>query len=173
MKKFTPTAAMVAAAENVFLAMAFERTVAEIVVPYKKEILAEGQWHIKPQFRGRFGGEVILDPKQSYLMEEADFAVFDAKCKQARDKANLKVDQDDQCPLLVAENLVRQAEHALVEAVFELTGLSSDKLLNAGLDKHKAYVELTLRLLAPFVQNTASEILTNLVNSYAKPVKAE
>lgn len=153
MQKFKPTPEMIAAAETVFMTMAFVQTIRPIVVQYQTSILALGNWKIAPQFAARLGSEVILDPKSAYLMTSADFALYDQKCKQARVVARLHVANEDQCPLLVAEELARQAEHALVEAMSESTNLSVDKLLSAGLDKYRQFIELTLKLLAPYVKN--------------------
>jgi hypothetical protein len=70
--------------------------------------------------------------------------------------ARLHVANEDQCPLLVAEHLARQAEQALVDAMSEITNLSVDKLLSSGQDQYKQFIELTLKLLAPYVRNALS-----------------
>lgn len=154
MKKFIPTPSMVSAAETLFKAMALVETIRPIVFQYQTDILIKGQWHVRPRFAARLGDEVIVEPRRSYLMSDEDFAEYDAQCKIARNKAKLPVDNDDQCPLLVAENMVILAEHALVEAMYEHTKLTKDQLLCLGLETCKQYIDLTLRLLAPFVKNT-------------------
>ena len=153
MQKFEPTPSMVDAAQAVFLTIAFVQTIRPVVLKYQTEILAKGQWHIKPEFAPRLGDTVVLDPKGSYLMSDEDFAKYDAQCKLARVTANLHVDKEGHCPLCVAEDMQRQAEHALVAAMmFELPTVTVDKLLQAGMDKYKKYIDLTLKLLAPFVK---------------------
>lgn len=154
MKQFIPTPSMVSAAETLFKAMALVETIRSIVLQYQTDILIKGQWHVRPRFAARLGDEVIVDPRRSYLMSDEDFAEYDAQCKLARDNAKLHVDNDEQCPLLVAENMVRLAEEALVLAMYEHTKLTKDQLLCLGLEKYKQYIDLTLRLLAPFVKNT-------------------
>jgi hypothetical protein len=47
---FTPTAAMIKAAENVFVAIAFEQTVRPIVEGYQRKILAERTWRCAPEY---------------------------------------------------------------------------------------------------------------------------
>jgi hypothetical protein len=164
-EKFQPTEAMVDAAETLLLAMAHAETIRPIVLKYEAEILAEGQWHMDRKLyesielrhlnEPRSGADrIILDPKESYMMSEDDFKEFDAKCRDARDNAGLLVDHDEQCPMLCADNLVMQAEHALIETMRERTGATKDQLLCAGMDKYKQYVDLTLRLLTPFVATT-------------------
>lgn len=153
--KFVPTKTMIRAAEMVFATMAIVGTIRPVVEKYQAEILARGQWRVSEKFDGtRMGDdEVIVDPNLSYLMAEEDFALYHAQCKEARALANLKVEQEDQCPLLVAEDMQRKAEHALIEAMEPVTGLTVHKLLCAGMAKYKEYVELNLRLMAPFVED--------------------
>lgn len=152
-KKFAPTANMVAVAEAVFKAMAYVDTIRPIVMKYQTEILQQGQWHICPKFGDRFGDKVILEPKYSYLMSKEDLAVFIDRCKVARNQAGLHVEHDDQCPLLVAEHLLIRAKRALLDVMEPVTRLQADRLLNAGLDKFESCVEMSLQLLAPFVNS--------------------
>lgn len=157
-RTFKPTDEMVRAAEALFLAMAHVDYIKPIVNGYQQEILERGKWFIRPEYLERLEQEIILDPKNSYLMGESDFAEYDAQCKAARVAANLPVDNPDQCPLLVAEHQVLQAEHALIET---LGHTDVNRLLCAGLDKYKEYVDLSLKLMAPFVRD-ASAILAEV-----------
>lgn len=152
--KFVPTDEMVAAAQAVFLAMTLEQTVTPVVLKYQRQLLAEGQWRVRPEYAARLGDEVITEPHRAYLMSEADFALYDAKCKQARDAAGLSVDHPDQCPSLVAQDLQRQAERVLVDVMVSVTKITHEQLLSShrGLVNLRQYIELTLRLLAPFVK---------------------
>ncbi len=157
LKAFTPTTAMVGAAQAVFMSMAYLDTIRPVVLAYKTKILADGQWHIRPAFAARLGDEVILDPNTAYLMSDSDFEDYDAKCKLARDLARLPVDRDDQCPLLVAENLRMQAERELIDAMSSTTNITSHQLWCLGVEAYKKYLDLTLRLLAPFVKTTKDQ----------------
>ncbi len=171
-KEFTPTKEMLTAAENLFKARAYVETIRPIVLQYQKEILAEGQWHISPKKASRRGDAVIVEPKDSWLMSDDDFAVYHARCKAARDKAKLHVENDGHCPLLVAEHLVTSAEHALIDAMADTTGVTKDKLLSAKMDiclvdYYKNYIHLTLQLLAPFVRS--SDELMKEISGDASP----
>lgn len=161
MNTFKPTPLMISAAETLFTAMAFDSLVRPIVLKYQAEILAAGQWHIRPDFAKRLGDEIILEPKYSYQMTDENFAVYDASCKVARAKANLHVDNEDQCPLLVAEHQVIAAKHALIEVMFDVGKATTHQLLCAGKDKYEQYIDLCLKLLAPFVRN-ADQILDEI-----------
>lgn len=149
---FVPTAAMISAAESVFLAMAYVQTIRPTVEAYKGAILAKGQWHVALKYTERLGGEVVTDPKESYLLGDADFAEYDRQCRAARDQVGIRVDEDAQCPLLVAESLEIEAKHALIDSMTERTGLTVERLLCGGMDSYNEAIELTLRLLAPFVK---------------------
>lgn len=162
--EFKPTDVMVDAAFNVFLAKAVVGTIRPIVEGYQKAILAEGQWLVRPEYAGKRGApavEVIDDPSRSYLMSEADFAVYDGKCKQAREDAGLFVEKEEQCPLLVAEENERVAERELIETMADLTKVTHERLFNQpnGSQKYNEYVDLTLRLLAPFVDDKRENAL--------------
>lgn len=159
--KFEPTAEMVRAAETLFLAMAHESLIRPIVTSYKTAILAKNGWRIRPAFTKRFGDEIIVDPKDAYLMDESEFASYHLQCKAARDAAQLPVDHPDQCPLFVAEDVVRQAKHALIECMYPVTKMSAHRLLCAGMNDYEKYVGLALRLLAPFGRK-ASDILKDI-----------
>lgn len=160
--KFTPTPEMISAAETVFLAKAHLALVAPIVTAYQREILARGQWKTAPPLRDDAGPLVVVDPKDGYLMSDADFAVYDAQCKAARVVAALYVENPDHCPMLVAEDEVRQAERLLVNSLESVTNLGADTLMRSGMKNYHTYVETSLKLMAPFVDRGAiMERVTN------------
>lgn len=149
--KFVPTDDMKVAARNLFVAMAVVTAIRPVVVDYQRAILAEGQWRIRPKYAGKLGERVILDPKEAFLMSDENFAIYDAACNRARGLAGLYVAGAEFCPLLVAEHEVVKAEQRLIDAMRPVTHITHDKLMCSGLDKYREYVDLTLRLLAPFV----------------------
>lgn len=152
---FTPTPGMISAAEALFMAMALEQTVRPIVRAYQEKILAEAQWSTDPHWLDH-GMEsfVILDPKDAFLMSNANFAEYDARCKVERIAAGLHVDDPEQCPLCVADHTVALAKHALIEEMTAITpNVTANRLLCAGMEKYDEFIELTLRLLAPFCKN--------------------
>lgn len=149
--KFTPTTAMISAAENLVMAMAHLQLIKPVVDAYKTAILLEGQWKIRPEYADRLGDEVIKSPDRAYLMADEDFAKYDALCKQARDTSALKVTAPDNCPLLEAEHALSVAQNALIDVMSEVTKVESKQILILGLEKRAKFVDLTLRLLAPFL----------------------
>ena len=141
-KSFTPAADQVTAAEAVFACMAMVATVRPIVEAYQLRILRDLGW-----------GHLPLG--QTYDMPDAVFEVYHQRCCEARDRVGLVVDDPEKCPLLVARHLLILAEHVMVDSMAPITGLTWDKLLCSrnGLHNLREYVDLTLRLLAPFCKN--------------------
>ena len=151
-KKFTPTPAMIEAADTLFLAMAKHSLVEPIVLNYQRLILKEGQWRVKRDYVQKgMSDEVVLEPDRTFLLEQADFALYDSLCKKAQVMAGLEVKKAGNCPLLEAKTAVSDAQAQLVQSMASVTGHSLDQLLMLPMEKYQQYIDLSLRLLAPFV----------------------
>lgn len=152
---------MIEAAESVFLAMAFEQSVRSIVESYQKKILQERAWRCDPDLVGRMERrssdqlveQHVTDIKSTWMMEKADFAIYLERCNAERITAGLVVEHDSYCPLLVAEHITIQAKHALCDAMASVTNITAVKATTLQLDVYRKFVDLNLRLLAPFVTN--------------------
>ena len=161
MKHFSPSAAQIRLAEAVLVAKAHEDLIRPVVEAYETEILAKHQFCIDPQWidLGECEDQVILDRKKTFLLSDKDAKVFFQASHAARDAAGLKVDDPEFCPLLVAENVRREAEKALLKAMSAIEGLET---LGKGFmttEQRSKAVEITLRLLAPFC-GSADRILS-------------
>lgn len=161
--KFTPTNEQIVAAETAFLAKAHLSLIEPIVRAYQRKILASNRWKADPEHCRRGESEVILDPKDAYLLPDDVFAVYDAQCKASSVAAGLHVDDPRFCPLLVAEEQVRLAERALVDEIGKTVGVTADQLIRAGLANYRKFVELNLKLMAPFVDHS------NIMGRFNKP----
>jgi hypothetical protein len=151
---FKPTAEMIAAAENVFLAMAIEGTTRPIVVGYQRKILTEREWYSDPAMSNVPGvPERITDPKYAWIMASEDFALYHKRCNEERIAAKLQVETDDQCPLLVAKNVTRLAKTALLDTMASITKIDGATAASMKAADYDKMVDITLRLLAPFVKN--------------------
>jgi hypothetical protein len=145
------TADMVKAAETLFLAMAYTQTIRPIVEGYQKRIITEIKPVVCQRFQS-FGNTAITEGKDTYLMNEYDFKLYLKRCAEEAHKAGFKIPNDDYCPLLIAKSLETDAEHALIKAMYPITHLEANDVLCAGLDKYEKLIDLSLRLLAPFVK---------------------
>jgi len=147
------SADMIAAAETLFLAMAYTQTIRPVVEEYQKRIIAEIKPKVCEKF-AQFGNNAITEAKDTYLMNDDDFKVYLQRSHDEALKAGFKVEMD-YCPLLIAESLETEAEHALIKAMYPITHLEANDVLSAGLDKYEKLIDLSLRLLAPFVKKEA------------------
>lgn len=149
MKKFTTTNEMIQAANNVFLTMAYTETIRPIVMKYQQieiDIM---------QAVNRFDGSIITKPEHAYAMSDVDFEIYHRNIKERRNKSGLKVENDDFCPLLVAEELQRKAERKLCDAMYPISKLNTEDVLSSanGIENYKELIKLNLGLLAPFCKN--------------------
>lgn len=159
-RQFLPTQQMIAAAETVFLALAYEQTTRAVVEGYQRKILAERRWETSSTIRASTrrreseqDGMYVTDIKYAWMMNDADFGHWRARCNEERIAANLPAETDDNCPLLVAEDATRRAKYALCDSMAGITGIDGAKAVTLRLDHYNDLVELTLKLLTPFVSN--------------------
>jgi len=148
MKKFKPTTDMIESAKTLLMAMAYVETIAPTVKAYRKKCLDEVKGI------NRYDGSIVTDIELDYQLTDEDFQRYLILTKKERDLAGFKVEDDDFCPLLVAEHMVTKAQWALIESMEVITGIKQDKLLCSGMENYKKYIDLTLRLLIPFVGTT-------------------
>jgi hypothetical protein len=140
------------ATKEVLINMAWVETVKPIVLGYQREILANHQFRVIEKYRDGSINEVILEPDRSYLMSDTDFAVYLAECNQARINAGLKVDNDEYCPLLVAEDNLRKARRKLIDLMEPVTSVKFDMLFNTYPDNYNKYLDLILKLVVPMAE---------------------
>lgn len=159
-KPFQPTAEMIKAAEDLFLAMTVEQSIRPIVEGYQRKVLVERTWKPAPGMEGglqrRSDNPVaneITDIKDAWLMADDDFVLYRKRCNEERIAAKLHAETDGHCPLLVAENITRLAKHALCDAMAPITGIDGAKAVTLALADYDKLIDMTLRLLAPFVTN--------------------
>jgi hypothetical protein len=157
---FQPTANMIQAAEQVFLAMAVEQSIRPIVEGYQRKVLAERTWKPAPALedgpqrrRDEPIANEITDIKDAWMMADGDFAIYRKRCNEERIAAKLHAETDDHCPLLVAENISRLAKHALCDAMAAITSIDGTKAATLARADYDSLVDLTLKLLAPYVKN--------------------
>lgn len=172
-KKFVPTAEMVSAARATFMAMALTESIRPIVEGYQRCILVEkmyppaAEW-VKYQDKKGSLPTVILEPKDSFLLSDEHSKEYFALCDAARVLNKLAIRQPGNCPLLEAEALLVEARQALIAAFEPVTNINAHKALCHGMDTYEQYVEIMLKLMAPFV-GSSEEILKPLRTPAAAP----
>lgn len=151
-----PPKGLIDAAQMVVQAKAMVATIKPIVEGYQREILERHQFHIAKKWRGHgMLDRIILDPNESYLLEQEDFSVYLDECKEARIAAGLHVDDEEKCPLLVAQSVERDAIKVLCDIMEPITGISHKNIVCSkdGIKKLHEYVDITLRLLVPYLKS--------------------
>ena len=148
--KIPPTQDMIAAAKTVFLAKAWTETLRPVVEGYKKAILAKHSWHIAEEWINKgMADRVIMEPEHAYLLSDQDFAIYLREVNESRVEAGLEVDNEDHCPLLVAEMQEVNATRALLTAMMPITKIDPNDVYGEDWNK---LTDLTLQLLAPYVK---------------------
>lgn len=150
---FKPSPKMIESAYTVFQAMAWVETVKPIVRGYQQAILDYEKYYYAKKWidRGEHThAEWISNPDHTYLMDDEGFKHYIKRCNEERIKAGLHVDSEEYCPLLVAENMLIKARWALIEIMEPITHIRLDDLYK--LEHQNELVELTLRMLAPYVK---------------------
>lgn len=146
--EFNPTPEMLQSAKNVFMAMAHRDIIKPIVEGYEKKILED----LQPKYRkdSREQG-TITNLDHTYLMEDETFLEFNRRCHIERMKANLHVSNPEFCPLLEAEEIVRQANNKLLDSLGPVTGINSSKALRCGMENYRKMIDLSLRLVVRYM----------------------
>ncbi len=167
--QFKPTKEMIAAAETLFLAMAYEQTVRPKVLAYQQAILQEKAIYPDAKYQqaiyeGSVPHEPITDPERLYLATDEDARYYFDRCDQEKVKAGFPDLGEGFCPLLMAETQVRDAQTMLVRRMEPITKMTKDDLLCSrnGLENYKKLIEITMNLLRPYVR-TSQQILADVL----------
>ena len=137
---------MVALAKNLFTAMAYEQTIADLVKPKQQEVVSFYKFQVAEENK-KFGRETISNKDHMYLASEEDFTIYMNEMHKFYIANGFKVELGV-CPLLQAESLTRTAEQAFVNASQQYTGLNVHNLICAGMKHYREYIELNLKMFA-------------------------
>lgn len=159
---FQPTDEMISAANAVVMAMAYVQTIRPIVLANRQKVL-DKNWYkcgndlaIKCIERGaKEIPEFCKNDHDLIYISDADFGHYHTECKQLHDQAGLTVENPEHCPLLVAESMERKAQDVLAEVMVPVTNITKDMIFQSGkaLENWDKYIDLTLRMLAPYLKN--------------------
>jgi len=157
MKNFKPSKEMIEATEALLTAMVFCETIRPIVEGYKKKYI-DNHSLLDDE------GKRITDIKYAWLIDDEDFKKYQAYCNQKRIENNLHVENEECCPLLVAETHVREAKRELINIMEPITKISFKDLSTSKdfLETYDKLIDLNLKLLTPFV-STSKDILKMLM----------
>lgn len=162
MKGPNPSYQLQAAAKAVIMAKAVVETLRPKIKKIQQDLLdaygirCSSEWTDK-----RAGVEGMLTPENKWLMSDEDAAIYYPELDKEYRKAGFTEIGPGQCPLLVAEDLLRKAERLFMEASIELTakaGMTEDLIekiitcqMKDGLKNRQQYLDLSLSYVVPFL----------------------
>jgi len=170
MKKITelkkPSKELIECALLVFKAIAYTETIRPVVEKYQKEILAKHQFTVSDKWVKM--GEpkrVILDEGSTYLLKDKDFKVYLKEVHEQHIKHGFNV-KFEYCPLLIAEDLERQAKKTFVDQSKEFNIMDDETFdcLTWDLKNYKKYIEITLSYVAQFINKKDIEKVKSELN---------
>jgi hypothetical protein len=155
--ELTPSESMVRAAERVLAAMARFEVVAPIVDAYQREILERHQWRVAREWVEMGDDDVVvLNPDETYLLEESDAAIYFSECTQAAATARLGIELPESCPKLEARDALRTAQNIFLDEVSTVPGLESLGSGTLPLGARDQALTLALEMVAPYMRDAKS-----------------
>lgn len=142
--KFQPNPKMLEAARNLRAARVNLKVVKAKVEPLQRRILE------KHNIRDAETGEPILTASALYLADDDSFQRYLEDIHVLYRQEGFDV-EFGYCPLLIAENRVRIAENALIDAMEGITQINRDDLNASRREYREEYIELTMQLLTPYL----------------------
>jgi len=140
------------AAQTLIQAIAYEKTVREVIEPAQQEVVDFFKFKIPEENKHlNRTSDTITNPKHMYLSDDEDFKLYLAEMDRIHREKGFEKPSPDHCPLLMAESLTREAKRVFVDLTAEYTGMDTDTILHSpdGFNSYKNYIRLTLNLLAP------------------------
>ena len=147
-EKFEPSGSMIGAVETLLMAKAHVELIRERVIPIQKSTLA------LVKAVDHETGEPITDAKDGYRMSDEQFEDYlnEVHHEYIKEGFDVKINH---CPLLIAEDLERQAKHAVILAFQEreeFKSITVNGLLCLGIAKYEEFIDLCIKLVVPFVK---------------------
>ena len=153
METFKPTQEMIDAAGKVFFCMTHLMTIEPIIKTLEEKLLVDMQLK-----EARNPNKSIVDSKDVYLASEKDAELYCETYSSVLSKNGYEeFAKDGRCPLLVAKKELTMAENHLIKVMEPITQTSIELLSSSGdfLENRADLIDLTLKLLAPFVDSKA------------------
>lgn len=163
-QQFKPTQEQISAANAVFVAMAYADTLRPIIDKIHKNAIDLIMPKVDTEKWPKDDRNHLPNDEQEFITKWDHLYLAtgeDArKCFKFAHKEVIKSGFDvknDYCPLLIAEDLLSQAQRLLVDSMEPITKLKTDNIIcsTGGMKNYKKMIDLALGLLAPFVKQTA------------------
>jgi len=158
-----PSQELLSAARAVVTAQAFVETIRPKVHKIQDDLIFALSPKVAPEHReGRRAveGEYVTR-ENAWMMSDEDAQRYYPQLDTEYRKAGFTEIKPGECPLLVAENLLRKTERMFMELSIELTAKAGftpemvEKIITCeypnGLERRREYLDLNLRYVVPFL----------------------
>lgn len=146
---------------TVLLAMCHAQLMREKMDEIERKMLTRIAYFPEPKWQSMRHPEGmkdrITDPKKTYLMNDSDSEIFHAERQQIVDSMGYNLPKGH-CPALVAEDVLRKAEHLLIESAEPVFGISRDSLLS-NFNNYRKYIDLLIKLVINLPDYKKPEIM--------------
>ena len=152
---------LTSAVNTFLLAKVYAEAERAIIDKMQRDILNGSVFTVRPEFARRNGGERILDPNIAYLMSDEQFETYHAECQRRIIAMGYDVPKDH-CPALIAERMLTEAEHLVIDESSALTGLKDGvhALLCNGMDAYHKYIDLCVKMIVNMPGYVAPKLKT-------------
>lgn len=131
---------------NMLMAQVLAEHEREQVDKLERQVLAENNYQYDTERWGKLDvSGKVTEPKDTYLMREADFTDYHAKMQAIHLANGFERAADGYCPALCAERLLTEAENNLMDVAQEFTGIDPSDIWS--LEKRARYLELLTGLV--------------------------
>jgi hypothetical protein len=150
LRDFTNDPANIKIMEALFMAIAFEQTITEIVNKKQDEVISFYKFKVRDEFSERLGQECVTNHKDAYLMSDEDFEIYHKEMQAFyhSDACPVKPRGKDYCPALEAQSAVRELKRTIADVFEPVLGIGSDTLCR-NLKYYNQYFDLIMTLFAP------------------------
>lgn len=167
-----PSRELQAAAKAVLVAKAAVETTRPKIHAIQEDLILALSPKVADDYReGRRAVEdEYVTRENAWMMSDEDAERFYPELDKAYREAGFTEIENGQCPLLIAEDLLRKAERLFMEASIELTakaGFTPEMVetvitcgMSDGLKRRKEYLDLNLRYVVPFIPAAELQSLT-------------
>lgn len=149
-RKMVKRPELIKLAEAVFMAMAYEKTIAEIVKPKQQEVIDFFRFEVTEEHEKRLadGLRIVDSVEHLYLADKQDWAIFQAEMDKFYIEQGIKPEKEGLCPLLIAGSTMREAKRYFAEALAPYFELDMKKMTYT---REKEFVDIHLRMFASHV----------------------
>lgn len=140
------TSQMIEAAYTVATAIAYVELITPIVRKCQVRALEELRFPVEGTT------DIILDPQSAYLMSDKDFSDYLSRSQTYKLAEGLTASTVEFCPLLEAEELMREAKRELVRVTKPLHGMEEADWRYIAVPKLRTIQDMLMKLIIPIAE---------------------